>query len=171
MSIQEFYEFQTGAIKRRVSNARVFLVSARSWGIIQQNLFLTFSSGATVVLQEMGRAYGADLAKEGKRWSPHAPDALKALQSLAGVSGWGTVTLRGDPIYESGLTITFDGCVFCSELPPAKTGDGVCHFLRGVVGGLTDGLYGGTHEVKETTCAARGGGRCTFRVTRSGTPA
>jgi predicted hydrocarbon binding protein len=167
LSIQEFYEFQTGAIKRRVSNARVFLVSARSWSIIQQNMFLTFSSGAAVVLQEMGRAYGADMAKEGKRWSPHPPDALRALQSLAGVSGWGTVTLRGDPIYESGLTIAVDGCVFCSELPLAKTGDGACHFLRGIIKGLTDGLYEGSHDVKETTCMARGDGRCTFRVTRS----
>ena len=170
MSIQEFYEFQTGAITRKVSNARVFLLSARSWGIIQQNMFLTFSSGAAVVLQEMGKAYGQDLAKEAKRWSRHPSEALRALQSLAGVSGWGTVTLRGDPIYESGLTISVDGCVFCSELPPTKTADGVCYFLRGVLRGLTDGLYGGSHEVKETTCAVRGEDKCTFRVTRAGPP-
>lgn len=43
-------------------------------------------------------------------------------------------------------------------------GEGVCHFIRGVLAGLGAGLFGGEVASAETTCQARGDPLCRFEV-------
>lgn len=46
----------------------------------------------------------------------------------------------------------------------ASGGEGVCHFIRGVLAGLGAGLFGGEVASAETTCQARGDPLCRFEV-------
>jgi len=48
--------------------------------------------------------------------------------------------------------------------PVGRAGEGVCHFIRGVLAGLGAGLFGSEVVSAETTCQARGDLRCRFEV-------
>lgn len=47
---------------------------------------------------------------------------------------------------------------------PHRGGEGVCHFIRGVLAGLGAGLFGGEVVSAETTCQARDAPLCRFEV-------
>ena len=49
------------------------------------------------------------------------------------------------------------------EEMPADS-QGVCHMIRGVLGGLGDGVFGARVDVRESECVATGGDRCSFHV-------
>ncbi|MCS4540681.1 MAG: hypothetical protein HYU03_08340 [Thaumarchaeota archaeon] len=71
MSVEDFFGFEKGGIVRsKVSRARVFFCSAKAWASIESELFKAFSTGATLLLNEIGRYYGLGLAREAKRVVP-----------------------------------------------------------------------------------------------------
>ena len=48
---------------------------------------------------------------------------------------------------------------------------GVCHLIRGVLGGLGNVLFEAAVEARETTCLAAGGDVCRFEIVVVGSPA
>ncbi|MDV3244496.1 MAG: hypothetical protein LYZ66_04890 [Nitrososphaerales archaeon] len=163
MTLQDFYDFERrGVVKSKVSKTRVFFFSAKSWQNIEAQLFKTFSTGASVMLEEMGRSYGIHVAKEAKLTYSQTSKVLETLQSLAAASGWGDVELSGDLAAGTSLEMAFKDCIFCADGVRADSAS--CHFLVGLAAGIADELYGSSHSAAETACIRAAGKACVFAV-------
>ncbi len=90
-------------------------------------------------------------------------EAVEFMCRMGGEIGWGQFRLvELDP--EARRMAVEVGCSpFAEAYGEAATG-GVCHLIRGVLGGLADGLFGGPVRARETMCLARGDPLCRFEV-------
>jgi len=169
MAIRDFYDFEKpGLIFSKTSNARVFLVASRSWGEMEARLFEKFSSGAAVMLDEMGYSYGMGLAKEGKKYYSDPAKLIGAVRNLGNVSGWGTFEVSGDLGTGRMLEITVRDCIFCEGRQPEAANS--CQLLVGLIRGLTEVTFGSPFAVTETGCEGQKGGVCKFRAQRKQAP-
>jgi len=76
--------------------------------------------------------------------------------------GWGAFTLDRLDLERRELVISVEHSPF-AEAYGSSSGP-VCHLIAGVVGGLADGVFGGSVEVSETACLAAGGPACRFEA-------
>ncbi len=94
-------------------------------------------------------------------------EAVEYMCRMGGEIGWGHFQLkRWAP--EDGL---FEVRVAASPFAEAYGGQaqsGVCHFTRGVLCGLGEGLFGAPAKGGEMACLAQGDEACSFRVVVAG---
>jgi hypothetical protein len=144
-----------GEIKSNAVGWRMFMLSSNGWVALRNELYKKFSSGAEVILVDMGRSYGstvvAELQKQkGGKYqeslSDHRPDP-RIFSRLATASGWGRVSLSGDLDGGKHFSVTVANCVFCGREESFSHG---CPFLRGVSLGIASSLFRGEYSVLET---------------------
>ena len=90
-------------------------------------------------------------------------EAVEFMCRMGSQIGWGRFTVVA--LDEAGRRLEVE--VIGSPFPEAYgTGavGGVCHLVRGVLGGLMSGLYGVEVRAKETACRGRGDRVCGFVV-------
>lgn len=88
--------------------------------------------------------------------------AVRFMAGMGGQIGWGAMTLRRLDLARRELVVEVVGSPFAEGMAPAA--EPVCHLLRGVFGGLAEGLLGWTAEARETACAATGRPSCVIEV-------
>jgi hypothetical protein len=142
--IQTGYSFDphTAVIRSRDNGWRVLLMTSDALSSLQDGLYRKFSTGASVIILEMGFSYGSMLFESLNQMAtikgPEAdPPNAKALVELMMKTGCGKLTIEGDTERGNNLTVTAKSCVFCEGRSPDYT----CNFLRGIVLGLSTGLY------------------------------
>ena len=92
-----------------------------------------------------------------------AAEAVDFMGRMGGEIGWGrfaAVDLNED---RRRLRLEVHGSPFADAYGPGAAG-GVCHLLRGVLGGLLSGLYEAEVRAQETACTAHGDAACRFEV-------
>jgi predicted hydrocarbon binding protein len=142
-----------------VTGLRVFVFGADAWRSLMLELYKSFSTGAEVILFNMGLSYGSKLASsigdkaQGKGSSPAPrprPDP-RFFNRFATNSGWGKVELGGDVETGRNLSVTVTSCVFCEE----DDFEHRCPFLRGLGKGIASTLYSRDYDVS-AKCALNG---------------
>lgn len=88
--------------------------------------------------------------------------AVRFMAGVGGQVGWGAMTLRRLDLERRELVLEVVGSPFAEGLAPSE--EPACHLLRGVFGGLAEGLLGWSAEARETACAAAGSPSCTIEV-------
>jgi hypothetical protein len=136
----------SGVITSEFTSWRMIMFSSKSMRALIDELYGRFSSGADVILYNMGFSYGADLVSsmraraEKKRaetlqiTSEPTPGVFK---DIAQRSGWGNINLGGDLDHGSHISIIVANCAFCGEDDFQHR----CPFLRGVTMGIASSRY------------------------------
>ena len=155
-----------GVVTRKADGSRVFTMDSRGWATVEQELASTFITGAAVILQRVGYAYGRAMGRAIRREQGEQEDVLGVIQGIARESGWGQLGLNSGDLYGGQAKIIVRGCFFCLHAREAT--EPVCHVLVGLIGGLADELIGGTHRVIEEKCIAKGDAVCEILAERVG---
>ena len=161
-NICEFYEIDgdQGSISGKFgSNRRVFTLSATGWNAVVEKIRVRFDSGAETLLLEMGQYYGTSLALEIMKYGIDYTKAINDLLQTASYSGWGKFSVKGDLPNGKDISVIVSDCVFCHEPNMRKSS---CNFLRGIIAGMAETLYGQPFKVSETRCMASGNDCCEF---------
>jgi two-component system response regulator HydG len=163
---EEFYEvdLDKGVVTRKGDGTRVLTMGSHGWATIERELASTFVTGAAVILQRVGYAYGRAMGRAAKSSETVPEEAFGALQALAREAGMGQLTLNSGDLSGGQAGIAVRGCFFCLHAREAT--EPVCHVLVGLVGGIADELIGGTHRVIEGKCIAKGDAVCEILVER-----
>ena len=95
--------------------------------------------------------------------------AVEFMCRMASEIGWGRFRLMGLDPGARRLTVEVEGSPFAAAYLSHSSNNplpeiGVCHLIRGVLGGLLAGLFEVDVQATEKQCAALGGAGCRFEV-------
>ena len=88
--------------------------------------------------------------------------AVEFMCRMGGQIGWGHFHLLEMDSARRRLVVEVGASPFAEAYGPGESG--VCHLIRGVLGGLGSGIFGRLVEARETQCLALGDGACHFEV-------
>lgn len=89
-------------------------------------------------------------------------EVLAFMMNMGAEIGWGHFTLDRYDAEEKALRVTVRNSPFAESYGASP--DGVCHLIRGVLGGTASVLFGRDCRASETRCLARGDEHCVFEV-------
>ena len=90
-----------------------------------------------------------------------AKEAAEYICQMGNKIGWGNFTLDEFDEKNKSLTITVKSSPFAEQMP--GSGEAVCHFLRGVIGGLGSASFDSEAQAEEISCTSKGDEVCRFR--------
>jgi predicted hydrocarbon binding protein len=161
----QFFDFEKGGVIRtKAGSSRVFFFSTRGWNVIEKQLFSVFSTGANVMLSEMGVGYGRGVAKEVMAYTKEPYLVLRTLEELSMAAGWGPVEVKGDVEKGEGLLVHNSRCAFCAAGETGK--EAKCHFFAGVCAGTAAEAFGASFQAVETRCIRKGDEACVVSLVR-----
>jgi predicted hydrocarbon binding protein len=162
-SAQEFYDVddEDGIIVNKRSAKRSFVLGVQEWNSLIEKLYTNFGSAAETILFHMGKSYGSSILKEESEVDLDREIRINRLSLEARVAGWGKVTVeRKSP---QDYNVKAQRCVFCSGSSETDRREIGCFFLKGVISGFAEVLFGNSNStVEETHC---GRDYCEFKVT------
>jgi predicted hydrocarbon binding protein len=116
-----------------MTGGRMIVLSSEAMRSLQQNLYKKFSTGASVIILEMGISYGSTLFDEIYKQSKLTPDSepvtLRSFTQILFKSGLGKIAFSGDLEFGRALEVTVNNCAFCVK----NVSENECNFLRGVI--------------------------------------
>lgn len=137
----------------------MIILSAEAFQSLESGLYKKFSTGASVIMLEMGVSYGSmlyDIMEKKAKSSPESdPVNLRNIMQILFNGGLGKITVEGD--LDSGKEIVFkiSNCAFCSK----DTSDSNCNLLRGMLVGLMSNLV--RRQLKSgLKCSIENGSHC-----------
>lgn len=92
-----------------------------------------------------------------------AAEGVDFMCRMGGQIGWGRFTLLELDEGAPRLRVEVQRSPFASAYGPGSS-TGVCHLIRGVLGGLVSGLFGVEVRAEETACTSLGASVCRFEV-------
>lgn len=93
-------------------------------------------------------------------------EAVKFMCKMGGEIGWGRFRLVLLNSESQRLVVEVDSSPF-AEVYMGASETGVCHLIRGVLGGLGSGVFDVEVQAHETRCLAQGDECCRFEIYRS----
>lgn len=90
-------------------------------------------------------------------------EAVAFMCRMGGEIGWGNFRLVELDSETARLVVEVDRSPF-AEAYSGEAAGGVCHLIRGVLGGLANGIFGVEVRASETRCLARGDAACRFEI-------
>lgn len=147
----------------------MFMMTSNAWNSLRDQLYGKFSSGAEVILFDMGKSYGSELVsalreslmKAGK--NPLTGLDPRNLSQLVTSTGWGRVHLSGDLEAGSYLSVVVSNCVFCAgEQSLAHH----CPFLRGISVGIASNFYKAEYEISANCVIEKYHHFCKFELSQ-----
>src|SRR5271166_1498403 len=108
---------------------------------LQENLYKKFSTGASVIILEMGVSYGNkifdEIYKQSKLTPESEPVTLRSIAQILFKSGFGKITFTEDTESGRKLNVVVTYCAFCLSSLPENN----CNFLRGVILATTGRMF------------------------------
>lgn len=150
-----------GIIRTDLTSSRTFYLSGSSWLQIEDELFRTFSSGASMFLIHLGSYYGRSIVKEAKAGFSDPEGIFERLKAMMLTAGWGQLSINWRQGDERTIEVEMKNCIFCSEETKALS----CYFLQGVVAGAMSETFGREYHVTEDECCRRGKESCKLTAT------
>lgn len=157
------YRSAEGAL--RFKDVRYLLIRPETLASCQKSLELAVGFEQAGEILYGGGFTGGRLSgqryKEVFRLDDH--EAVAFMCRMGGQIGWGRFQLLEldskaqrfvVAVYDSPFASAYDG----------SAAAGVCHLLRGVLGGLGSGLFGVAVQARETRCLACGDDHCRFEI-------
>ena len=90
-----------------------------------------------------------------------AREAAEYICQMGNKIGWGNFKLDEFDEEKKNLTITVKSSPFSEQMP--GSGKAVCHFLRGVMGGLGSASFDSDKQAEEFLCVSKGDDVCRFK--------
>lgn len=95
-------------------------------------------------------------------------EAVDFMCRMGGEIGWGHFRLVALDAEHQRLVVEVDSSPFAEAYRGAVATEGelagVCHLIRGVLGGLGNGIFGIPIQAEETRCLANGEANCRFEI-------
>lgn len=89
-------------------------------------------------------------------------EAVEFMCRMGGQIGWGHFRMLEMDADSRRLVVAVAASPFAEAYGRSTTG--VCHLIRGVLGGLGAGIFGAAVEAREVQCLAKGDARCRFEL-------
>jgi predicted hydrocarbon binding protein len=163
-SILAELEFAAGEGALRFKGVRYLLIRPETLAAWQAALEAELGAERAGELVYAGGFSGGQLS--GRRYRDalglSAAEAVAFMCRMGGEIGWGRFTLVHFAPEAATLEVAVHASPFAAAHGPA--GQGVCHLIRGVLGGLVAGLCAVDVVAREEACAARGDPECRFHV-------
>ena len=141
--------------------------------ILRSDLFLpmvaevrkTFGTGGTVILYNMGYAYGKATVQKliSSMGRDYLQDNFRELGDIYTALGWCRPLAAELGPESTGVRVRVEGSFECEGQRSPSQGS---HFLRGHMTALVDGIWGKSFAGLETKCVARGDDYCEFEFGR-----
>lgn len=164
MAVERFFDFEKeGVIKTKAGGSRVFFIGTRGWSVIEKQLLTVFSTGASVMLKEMGVGYGRGVAKEVMAVEKDPSQVLKVLTELCQAAGWGAAEVKGNATKGQGFEVLISRCAFCASGQFGR--DAACHFMAGVCAGAATEAFHAPYKAAEVKCMRKGDPLCVISLT------
>ncbi len=93
-------------------------------------------------------------------------EIVEFMMRMGGQLGWGRFELMSLDADKKNLQVAVHNSPYAQGHGPSELP--VCHFIRGVLAGLAEGVFGGPVESRETSCLAVNPGPCRFQIGREG---
>ncbi len=137
-------------------DGRALVLSAEAMRSMQDRLYKKFSTGASVIILEMGLSYGSMvfelLEKNSKRTPESEPVTARSISQLLFKEGLGKISFSGDMDSGRKLAFVINNCAFCGNKDLGEN----CNFLRGIIVALTSGVFQKQYKSK-TSCSETSG--------------
>jgi len=157
--------------KRLKSLRKLFnIFSAEIFSQVLDRLYELLSSGAALILQEMGKKHGEEMTLALKTM---AEEANLTLQPIGLVElmlrylqscGWAVFRLR--VVKEEPLDVEVEAQELFEPLAlHGKSAEFGCNLFKGELIGIFSAAYGKKVKVEETSCKAKGASACIFKIT------
>lgn len=160
------WDEERGIVRFVPANKRVFIVTARSWDMVEEELFVKLLRRASSLLTEMGGAYGKATTLDYRSAAANPEELTAYLEHLGRTAGWGKFVVQGD-FKGPKITVRIWDCVFCRGRSMSVGRTDPCYFLMGTCKGIADTVYDSMHYVEETKCCARGNEYCEIIIRKA----
>ncbi len=157
-----------GEGKINLLNRRYVLMSTDYFPYdLTRDLEEIFNAAGDTILYKGGKRIGRDLYEHYIHIArKHGIDIWDVIEAVGWYFGWGTgeVVERGenDGVYRIIVYDSFESESFLSR--EGKSESHVCHFMRGVLTGIVEGVEGKEYHGKEVKCKATGDEYCEFVI-------
>lgn len=157
------YQEATGSLAFR--DVRYLLIRPDTLATFQLEMVKRFGEEATGEILYSGGYQGG--SRSGIRYREEfnlsVREAIEFMCKMGGQIGWGNFRLQELDRDSLRVVVEVSHSPF-AEGYPASPNDGVCHFTRGVLGGLTEGLFEMPVRAVESKCVALGDPLCRFEI-------
>ncbi|HYB03297.1 MAG TPA: hypothetical protein VED17_02465 [Nitrososphaerales archaeon] len=137
---------QLDDVRSSLTGGRMVILSADAFRSLEDGLYKKFSTGASVIILEMGISYGSrlfDILDKKAKSSPEAdPVSFRSIMQILFNGGVGKISFAGDLDSGKEITFTVSNCAFCGR----DTIESNCNLLRGMLAGLMNSLYRRQHK-------------------------
>jgi hypothetical protein len=139
-------------IESSLTGGRMIILSAEALRSVEEGLYGKFSTGAAVILLEMGFAYGMTLYRVLEANAKSSPDSdpltLRYVIQTLFKGGFGRISFMEDTESGKKFSFTVHNCAFCGH----DLADNDCNFLRGVLSASVANLLGREYK-SSTSCS------------------
>ncbi len=158
-------EFHQEAGSLLFKDVRYVLIRPETLGALQKGIERELGPKGADLIYESGFA-GGRLSTERYRELFHlsSEQVLHYMLEMGGQIGWGKFVLeRFEPDAKRASVIVYHSPFAAAYGPSSKP---VCHFIRGILGGIFTGIFGEEQTIEETHCAAQAHPFCLFETPR-----
>ncbi len=163
------YHLDEGAL--RFKGVRYLLIRPETLASFQRSLAIEAGPKVAADILYEGGFTGGQLSGRKYKETLGLTDreAVEFMCRMGREIGWGHFRLAMLDVENGRLVVEVDSSPFAEAYKAAipdqwEAPDGVCHLIRGVLGGLADGLFGGPVQAREERCLAGGGASCRFEI-------
>ncbi len=145
----------------------MLVMGSDSWTALRDGMYKKFSTGAAVIIQDMGNEVGAILLNSLKNSTEQNSDPptiiIQKLSDAMFKSGFGRYTVTVDSEKGNSLVFSVRSCVFCEGKNSEQYG---CNFVRGIAVGFSSELYQKEYKSTVTCLVDKNGHQCKILLNR-----
>ena len=163
-SILERLEFETGRLMFK--EVRYMFIRPEVIATLHKQLEAELGPEKCAdIMMAAGNVCGAKSSQRYKEVFGYSEqEIVEFMCRMGGEIGWGIFSLAHLDVDRGEMVIEVKDSPFAAGYGASETG--VCHLIRGVMGGMGAGIFGGEVASLETACTAKGDACCRFEVKR-----
>lgn len=161
-SILEQLEFETGRLIFK--DVRYLFIRPEVIATLHQRIEAEVGPDKCAeIMMAAGNVGGAKSSQRYKEVFGYSErEIVEFMSKMGGEIGWGIFSLEHLDVDKGEMIIEVKDSPFATAYGPSESS--VCHLIRGVMGGMGAGIFGGEVSSLETACVARGDAVCRFEV-------
>jgi len=157
--------FDAAAGRLAFKDVRYLLIRPETLAAFQKAVEAELGERAGELLYQGGFTGGSLSARRYREVFGYSDrEIVEFMCRMGGEIGWGRFELKTLNASRGELVVEVLRSPFAEAYGPATVG--VCHLIRGVLGGLAEGVFGMSVRAEEVQCLAKGDAVCKFVIMR-----
>jgi predicted hydrocarbon binding protein len=152
-----------GMVTGATTGDRLMVLPVKFWSDAKCFLEQAYGASIDLVLSRFAENIGTEYGEKMKKGGIGPAMALKALEEMASVGGWGSVKVGGDLESGKSLQVRVKNCAFC---PVSREANGKCDFMAGVSIGVARTTYGKDYACDHVETEQTGEANCVLTLTQ-----